>query len=69
MTCIHAWVIEPADGPVSEGTCSKCQETREFRNSIGGGDWAADAAAKKAQTEMKQAEKQEKIDRIGMPYL
>ena len=32
--CRHSWIIEPAKGPVSEGVCQLCQETREFKNSI-----------------------------------
>ncbi len=33
--CRHHWVIEPANGPVSRGVCQVCEETREFKNSIG----------------------------------
>ena len=29
----HHWVIETANGPVSNGTCA-CGEDREFQNSI-----------------------------------
>ena len=36
--CVHYWVIEVAQGSYSSGTCSKCQETREFINSIYGGE-------------------------------
>ncbi len=32
--CCHHWIIETANGPVSQGTCQICWETREFRNSI-----------------------------------
>ncbi len=32
--CCHHWIIETANGPVSQGTCRICRETREFRNSI-----------------------------------
>lgn len=34
MNCIHYWVIETADGPVSEGQCQKCGDIREFHNAI-----------------------------------
>lgn len=34
IECIHHWVIEPANGPVSIGTCNLCNTTREFENSI-----------------------------------
>ncbi len=33
-TCCHHWVIEPANGPISRGICRRCNEPREFRNSI-----------------------------------
>jgi hypothetical protein len=33
--CRHHWIIETANGPVSRGVCRICQETREFRNSVG----------------------------------
>ncbi len=32
--CQHYWVIETADGPISNGVCQACGETREFQNSI-----------------------------------
>ena len=31
--CNHHWVIEAANGPVSEGVCQRCGEGRDFRNS------------------------------------
>ena len=31
-TCVHYWVIESANGPVSLGVCQKCQERRHFHN-------------------------------------
>ncbi|MBI2855993.1 MAG: hypothetical protein HYX93_04025 [Chloroflexi bacterium] len=30
--CIHYWVIDVPDGPVSKGLCRLCGETRDFRN-------------------------------------
>ena len=32
--CRHHWLIEPANGPISQGVCQNCLETREFQNSI-----------------------------------
>ena len=32
--CRHHWIIEPANGPISQGECQKCYEIREFSNSI-----------------------------------
>ncbi len=33
-TCCHHWIIQPAVGPVSEGSCQNCGEVKEFKNSI-----------------------------------
>ena len=32
--CTHHWVIEAARGPVSQGHCRLCDETKEFKNYI-----------------------------------
>ena len=32
-TCTHHWVIEAANGPLSEGVCQRCGEERGFKNS------------------------------------
>lgn len=37
--CKHHWVIQPASGPVSDGECQRCGETREFKNYVEGRDW------------------------------
>lgn len=31
--CSHHWVIEASNGPMSEGECQRCGESREFCNS------------------------------------
>ncbi len=33
-TCSHHWVIEPANGPLSQGVCQICHEVRDFENYI-----------------------------------
>lgn len=33
INCAHHWVIDSANGPLSQGRCQRCGETREFRNS------------------------------------
>lgn len=33
-TCVHEWVIEPPNGPTSQGKCRRCDEVRAFRNSL-----------------------------------
>ena len=37
--CRHHWVIQPADGPVSNGLCQVCGETREFKNYVESATW------------------------------
>ena len=37
--CRHHWVIQPADGPVSNGSCRTCGETREFKNYVESATW------------------------------
>lgn len=34
MTCVHRWQIEPANGPTSDGVCSRCGERKTFANSF-----------------------------------
>ena len=41
--CHHHWIIEPATGPVSRGQCQSCQEVREFKNSVGDGNWFSES--------------------------
>ncbi len=37
--CRHHWVIQPADGPVSNGLCQVCGESREFKNYVESATW------------------------------
>lgn len=32
--CVHYWVIEPPDAPISKGVCKYCGEEKEFMNSL-----------------------------------
>ena len=42
-TCAHHWVIESANGPLSEGVCQRCGERREFKNSgVAASVWVTD---------------------------
>ncbi len=38
--CPHHWVIEPADGPTSEGVCRKCAEVKTFANYVVQNTWS-----------------------------
>jgi hypothetical protein len=34
QTCCHHWIIEPALGPTSEGTCKLCGAKKTFLNVV-----------------------------------
>ncbi len=34
LVCAHYWIIEPANGPVSQGQCQNCLEVRDFKNFV-----------------------------------
>ncbi len=42
IPCAHYWVIEPANGPVSQGACQVCGEVRGFKNFIDSWDVHSD---------------------------
>ena len=37
--CTHYWVIAPAIGPVSQGMCQRCGQTKEFKNYVEASTW------------------------------
>ena len=37
--CAHHWVIEPSNGPLSDGVCQRCGESRDFSNSLDSPTW------------------------------
>ena len=39
LVCQHHWVIQPADGPFSNGSCQVCGENREFKNYVESATW------------------------------
>ena len=45
--CRHHWVIQPADGPVSNGACQICGENREFKNYVESAIWGDSRIASK----------------------
>ncbi len=45
--CRHHWIIEPANGPVSLGTCRICTLERQFKNFIEF-DWVHNLAEREA---------------------
>ena len=45
--CRHHWVIQPADGPESNGACQICGESREFKNYVESATWGGSRIASK----------------------
>lgn len=45
VTCIHHWLIEPPEGPVSKGECLKCGDKQEFGNYFGHSMWESETEA------------------------
>ena len=45
--CRHHWVIQAADGPVSNGSCRVCGETREFKNYVESASWGDSRISKR----------------------
>ena len=45
--CRHHWVIQPADGPVSNGSCQICGEDRKFKNYVESATWGDSRIASK----------------------
>ena len=50
-TCRHYWVIQPADGSVSNGSCQVCGETREFKNYVESATWGDSRTSSKSSSE------------------
>ncbi|MBT4511610.1 MAG: hypothetical protein GY845_14300 [Planctomycetes bacterium] len=32
--CVHHWIIDPPDGPISKGTCKLCGDEKDFPNDL-----------------------------------
>ena len=48
LVCQHHWVIQPADGPSSDGSCQVCGEIREFKNYVESATWGDSRLAVKS---------------------
>jgi hypothetical protein len=55
-TCCHHWVIQPADGPSSNGSCQVCGEIREFKNYVESATWGDSRTTGKGSTATATAE-------------
>ena len=40
--CAHHWAISSPNGPTSLGSCKRCGETKEFKNSIKITSWESE---------------------------
>ncbi len=49
-SCRHHWVIQPADGPVSQGSCRSCGAVKEFKNYVESAAWGDNRAAARAKS-------------------
>ena len=32
--CVHHWIIDPPDGPISKGSCKLCGAEKDFPNDL-----------------------------------
>lgn len=42
--CVHHWVIDPPDGPISKGTCIRCGTGKDFYNSMFYSSWDGESS-------------------------
>tara|TARA_Y100000310_G_scaffold333905_2_gene412429 strand:+ start:3009 stop:3413 length:405 start_codon:yes stop_codon:yes gene_type:complete len=47
--CVHHWIIDTAQGPLSKGYCKKCGEVQEFKNHIVESVWHDKSAIEEAE--------------------
>ena len=43
--CVHHWVIEPPEGPVSKGVCKICGAEKDFHNHKAYSDWGNESSS------------------------
>ena len=61
--CRHHWVILPADGPVSNGSCQICGENRQFKNYVESATWGESRIASKNASTTVQSTSDDEDDR------
>ena len=61
--CRHHWVIQPADGPVSNGSCQICGENRQFKNYVESATWGESRIASKNASTTVQSTSDDEDDR------
>ena len=66
--CMHHWMIESPNGPVSMGTCKICGETAEFKNSIQGSGWDRESPqSKRARQARNEQQQQSRAQQLQQP--
>lgn len=60
--CQHYWVIQPADGPISQGMCRNCGESREFKNYVEASTWGEDKSAGRSAPDVTQTVAAERVE-------
>ena len=67
VSCCHHWVIQPADGPSSNGACQVCGETREFKNYVESATWGDGRTAGRGSSTPAASESTSDDDDSGSP--
>ena len=67
--CRHHWVIQPADGPVSNGSCRVCGENREFKNYVESATWGDSRISGKSASVSSVVESTSDADYIDDQYI
>ena len=52
QSCVHHWIIEPPDGPVSSGYCRKCGVEKQFQNYFPHSKWESNQTDEQATKKM-----------------
>lgn len=54
--CTHFWMIDKPNGPTSQGRCTLCGETSEFKNSMPGSGWDRESPQAKRARQLRRQE-------------
>ena len=66
IDCVHHWVIESPNGPLSQGVCKLCGLGAQFRNSIQETGWDRESQASK---KMRRAKKQSELSNTDSKHI
>ena len=57
IECVHEWLIDSPNGPVSKGECLNCGQVSEFKNSMPVSGWDRTDNSKKTDTKKTDTKK------------